>query len=100
MILTCNNDYYIRSGLELMGHNFYVQIDGRSLKIIDEDREITEVSRVDSIVEQDQAFIQAVESGSQDRILSSYSESLRTLAVTLAANRSAEEHRPVEILDH
>ncbi len=100
MILTCNNAYHARSGLELMGHDFYVQIEGKSLKIIDAERESMEVSRLDSIVEQDRAFVQAVASGSQDIILSSYSESLRTLAVTLAANQSAAERRPVEIPDH
>ncbi len=85
----CTVTPYTRSGLELLGHNFYVQLDGRTLRIIDQDQEITEVSHVNFILEQDKAFIQAVKSRSQEGIRSSYADALKTLAVTLAPNQSA-----------
>lgn len=44
----------------------------------------------------DQVFIEAVKSGDGSKIKSPYLDALKTLDVTLAANRSAKERRPVE----
>lgn len=44
----------------------------------------------------DQVFIEAVRTGDGSRIKSPYLDALKTLDVTLAANRSAKEGRPVE----
>ena len=43
----------------------------------------------------DRAFIDAVRTGDGSAILSSYSDSLKTLALTLAVNRSMETGEPV-----
>ena len=45
----------------------------------------------------DQVFVEAVRSGDGSQILSPYSDAVKTLAISLAANLSAEENRPVEI---
>lgn len=45
-------------------------------------------------VEEDRAFVRAVATGDRAGILSPYEDALRTLAVTLAANRSARNGRP------
>lgn len=94
---TCLSPHYSRGEVELFGRNFYVSINGMSLKIIDEHQNTTETSSMDFYFEQDKRFIEAVENGSQDSVLCSYSEALKTLEVTLAANQSAEQHRPVKL---
>ncbi len=45
----------------------------------------------------DQVFVEAVRSGDGSQILSPYADAVKTLAISLAANRSAQENRPVEI---
>lgn len=44
----------------------------------------------------DAVFVEAVRSGDGSRIKSNYLDALKTLDVTLAANLSAKEHRPIE----
>lgn len=91
---SCLSHYYGKSEVEFFGRDFYVQIDGAKLKIVDADQERTVVSRVDYVLEQDKRFIQAIESGRQEDILCSYDEGLKTLEVTLRANTSALEKLP------
>ena len=45
----------------------------------------------------DQAFLDAIISGDQSRVLSSYGDAMKTLAVTLAANESARTGVPVKV---
>ena len=45
----------------------------------------------------DDIFVEAVRSGDAAAILSPYSDAVKTLAISLAANRSAQENRPVNI---
>jgi predicted dehydrogenase len=85
-----------RSEVEFAGRNFYVQVNGLMLRILDEREDVTEVSKMDCYLEQDKQFIQAVRSQSQELILGSYTEALRTLAVTLAANESALLRKPMK----
>jgi myo-inositol 2-dehydrogenase/D-chiro-inositol 1-dehydrogenase len=94
---TCIVPQCNRSEIEIIGHHFYVQINGHSLKMVDDDINISETSRQDYYFEQDKRFIEAVESGSQNRILCSYSDALKTLEVTFAANRSAIEKNPIKL---
>lgn len=54
------------------------------------DREPREAESIDRV------FIEAVRTGDASRIKSPYLDALKTLDVTLAANRSAKERRPVE----
>ncbi|HXF64059.1 MAG TPA: hypothetical protein VNK95_20705, partial [Caldilineaceae bacterium] len=44
-------------------------------------------------------FIEAARQGRQDGILSSYADAARTLAVTLACQRSAEIGQPIELAE-
>jgi len=46
---------------------------------------------------EDRAFLQAVASGDTSQLKTSYADGVRTLAVTLAANLSAEERRKVKV---
>ena len=45
----------------------------------------------------DEVFVEAVRSGDASQILSSYSDAVKTLEISLAANLSAQEKRLVEI---
>lgn len=45
----------------------------------------------------DEVFVNAVRSGDASSILSPYSDAVKTLAISLAANRSAQENRPIAI---
>ncbi len=47
----------------------------------------------------DEVFVDAVRSGDASSILSPYSDAVKTLAISLAANKSAEENRPIAISD-
>jgi len=46
---------------------------------------------------EDDAFIQAVDSANRSLVLSPYSDAIKTLAFTLAANESMETGRPVQV---
>ena len=47
----------------------------------------------------DEVFVNAVRSGDGSSILSPYSDAVKTLAISLAANQSAQENRPIAISD-
>jgi predicted dehydrogenase len=86
-----------RSGLEILGLDFRVHIDGTSLTITDKESTVTYKSNVDFYEEQDRRFISAVANKNQEFLLSSYEDALKTLAVTLAANKSAESGLPLTL---
>ncbi|GHH97799.1 Gfo/Idh/MocA family protein [Neobacillus kokaensis] len=86
-----------RMGIELFGEDFRVSIDGGTLSILEKGSKTTLKSEVDVYKQQDNVFIDAIIQGDQNLILSSYEDGLKTLAVTLAANRSHETGLPVKI---
>jgi predicted dehydrogenase len=87
-----------RSGLEILGRDFRVWIDGTTLTITEKDKTVTYKSGVDFYKEQDDAFIKAIRTGNRDHILAPYEEALQTLEVTLAANESAETGVPIILI--
>ncbi|MBS4179354.1 Gfo/Idh/MocA family protein [Lederbergia citrea] len=80
------NDH--RMGVEILGRDFRIELNGTTLSIIEKDKTTIYKSNVDFYEEQDRIFIEAVRTNNQDLILSSYDEGLKTLAVSLAANQS------------
>lgn len=86
-----------RMGVELLGKDFRVVIDGVNLTIVEKDSTITYPSKVDFYEEQDKAFIEAVLTGNRAVILSNYESGLNTLEVTLAANKSQELGKPIPL---
>lgn len=84
-----------RSSLEMMGRNFRLTLEGSHLTITEPDQTWVFKGRGDFYQAQDDAFIQAVETGDRSLILTPYGEALRTLEVTLAANESAKTGLPV-----
>ncbi len=53
--------------------------------------------RVDPYALEDEIFIEAVEKGDTSKIRSTYSDAVKTLEVTLAANESSRTRKPVEL---
>jgi len=54
-------------------------------------------SRVDPYAREDEIFIEALSTGDDSQIKSPYSDALRTHRVTMAANRSMETGKPVQL---
>lgn len=86
-----------RMGVELLGKDFRVVIDGTSLTILEKDNVVTTNSEVDFYEEQDKAFIEAIVTGNTDKILSDYTNGLKTLEFTLAANESQANGNVISI---
>lgn len=86
--------YVGRSAVEFYGHDFFLSIDGVTLRIVDDNQDVTITSKVDFYYEQNKAFIEAVRTKQQQLILCDYSDAAVTLAVTLAANESAASGKP------
>ena len=86
-----------RMGLEVLGRDFRVELNGTTLTIIEKDKTTTYTSKVDFYEEQDRAFIEGVRTNNQDLILASYDEGLKTLVTSLAANRSNKIDKTVYI---
>ncbi|GIP37169.1 hypothetical protein J31TS4_04490 [Paenibacillus sp. J31TS4] len=84
-----------RSSLEVLGRNFRLTIEGTSLTIAEPGTTTTWRGPGDFYRAQDDAFLQAVQTGDAGLILAPYEEALRTLEVTLAANASAASGIPV-----
>lgn len=82
--------YDHRMGVEIMGRDFRVEINGTTLTIIEKDETTSYPSEVNFYEVQDRTFIEAVKANNQELILASYEDGLKTLAVTLAANQSDE----------
>jgi predicted dehydrogenase len=92
---TCLGKYVSRNAVEFYGHDFFLSIDGATLRIADDSQDITEKCKLQFYHEQDKAFIEAVRTGNQQLVLADYTEAARTLEVTLAANESAATRKTV-----
>ncbi|WP_338788716.1 Gfo/Idh/MocA family oxidoreductase [Metabacillus sp. FJAT-53654] len=86
-----------RSGVEILGKDFRILIDGADLSIVEKDSTITYKSKVDFYQEQDRVFIEAVMKGDPGLLLSNYEDGVKTLAVTLASNKSSEMGLPIKL---
>ncbi|MBO1514850.1 Gfo/Idh/MocA family protein [Metabacillus bambusae] len=86
-----------RSGIEILGRDFRVLIDGADLSIVEKDSTITYKSKVDFYQEQDRVFIEAVMKGDPNLLLSNYEDGAKTLAATLASNKSNEIGLPIKL---
>ncbi|MGQ9515310.1 MAG: Gfo/Idh/MocA family protein [Thermoproteota archaeon] len=54
-------------------------------------------SKVNPYLEEDRVFVEAVKTGNASQIKSTYSDALKTLRVTILANRSSEERRSYQV---
>jgi predicted dehydrogenase len=94
---TCLIEQDFRLGLDVICKDFALQLEGNRLRLSQPSGKEEIVFQNDPYLEEDRVFVEAVKSGRRDGILSPYDDAVKTLAVTLAANRSAEEGRPVKV---
>lgn len=69
------------------------------LQIFTADGQSEEQETVDPMLAQAQAFIDAVEHGDPSLVLSDFLSGIRTLAVTIAGDKSARTGRPVNVME-
>jgi predicted dehydrogenase len=84
--------------IRLDGRSFTVRLEPDTLRVSDGGESRTQefsLPRGGWMGRADRAFIQAVRTGDASRICSSYASGVRTLALTLAVNRSIETGEPV-----
>jgi predicted dehydrogenase len=67
------------------------------LRAVDADGETEEAMAGDPLLEESAGFVRAVEQGRPEAVLSTYENGVRTLAVTLAADRSERTGVPVDV---
>ncbi|GIN58629.1 hypothetical protein J8TS2_29480 [Lederbergia ruris] len=80
-----------RMGLEILGRDFRLEINGTTISIFEKDKTTTYESKVNFYEEQDNAFIKAIQTNNQELVLASYQDGLETLGCSLAANVSNEK---------
>ena len=84
-----------RTDFIVEGH-YTVQLGWGDVRIVPEDAATIAVPDRESL-SIDEAFIQAIQTGDQSLIRSSYADGLRSAAVSIAANQSSREGRPVRV---
>lgn len=82
-----------------IGYDYFLQLasNGTVMTIVDENGSRTERAAVNMMYEQSKAFVDAVANRDQKLVLSSYTDAVRTLAVTIAATQSAEDQSVVTL---
>ena len=84
-----------RTDFIVQGH-YTLQLSGDDVRVIPEGAATVEVpDREPQSI--DEAFIQAIQTGDRSLIRSSYADGLKSAAVSIAANQSSREHRPVRV---
>lgn len=96
---SCLSPFYGGSDIKLFGPDFFIHLsqNGSQLTLIDNEQQLTVAAELDPGYEQCSALIDAVKSGNQSLILCDYADALRTLEVTLAANRSSAERAGIAL---
>lgn len=89
-----------RMGLEILGQDFRVAVDGSNVTITDKYLTITYRPTMNYYEAQDHAFIKAIATNQPDLILSSYENGVQTLTATLAANKSQDTGAPIDVSDY
>jgi predicted dehydrogenase len=79
------------SGLRVLAHGFTLEIVGHQLTWNSPEDSGTYQCQEDGYQGEDVAFIHAIKTGDRSVIYSDYADAYRTLAVTVACNKSAEE---------
>ncbi len=84
-------------GLRVVTPEVVVEVDGGQFRAVQAGREEIIKGGNNPYAEEDKVFIQAVQTGDGSAIRSPYRDAARSLAVSLAANRSAETGAPVKL---
>lgn len=84
-------------GLHIVTPEVVVEVDGGQFRAIQAGREEIVRGGNNPYLEEDQVFLRAVQTGDASAIRSPYADAVKTLAVTLAANESAQTGKPVTL---
>lgn len=95
---TCMLSQGYKGGTRVICKDLVVECGG-ALRVIEPQSTCEYRMRNDGMADEDRIFIEAVMTGDRSKILSPYADGVKTLAVTLAANESAERGEPVEVRD-
>ncbi len=88
------------SGLRVFAEGMTLSIQGHNLSWQTPEESGEYSCQRDGYQGEDEAFIQAIRTGDRSVIQSDYADAYRTLAATVAANKSAEENgRPVDVAE-
>jgi predicted dehydrogenase len=93
---SCMISQGFRVGVELFLRDLVLEV-GWRLRIIEPDKTIEKNLKVDPYWEEDRIFIDAIKTGDASKIKSSYEDGLKSLAVSLAANKSWKEGKAVKV---
>jgi myo-inositol 2-dehydrogenase/D-chiro-inositol 1-dehydrogenase len=98
---SCVSPYYNGSEIKIFGPDFYLSLraNGTQITIIDNDQNITKITKMDAYYEQDKRFVEAIVSGDSTHVLSNYEDASKTLVVTLAANQSFIERKSMSLIE-
>lgn len=72
---------------------------GGPLQVLSKEGTTEYPEKVDAMLAQDRAFVEAVANGQPNLIKSDYLNGVRTLAVTIAGEQSARSHQPVDVME-
>jgi len=95
----CHLDFGFRVGCDIIACDTTATLNGNSLVLRSRDRTEELTFDNDPYLAEDRAFVKAVATGDASDIRSTYSDGVRSLALSLAANLAAEEKRVVEIAE-
>ncbi|HIE51884.1 MAG TPA: Gfo/Idh/MocA family oxidoreductase [Armatimonadetes bacterium] len=87
-------------GLHVVADGFVVEINGGRLRVIRKGDGEEKEPQENPKLREDRVFVEAIQKGDPSAIRSSYADAVKTLAVTLAANESAQTGRPVTLSRH
>ncbi len=94
---TCMVNGVSEAGLSIVVKDAIFDLHSNALNIRRANETHTFLHRNNPYLDEDRAFIEAVQSGQRSGIKCTYADALKTLRVTLAANQSAKSGRPVKI---
>ncbi|HEX4211722.1 MAG TPA: hypothetical protein VIA06_00165, partial [Candidatus Dormibacteraeota bacterium] len=97
---TCNmlSPHRYRWGVSVTCEGFDLSFgQDQRLRVVEDESETDEPMEGDPLLEESAGFVRAVAEGRPELVLSSYESGLRTLAVTLAADRSERNGQPIDI---
>lgn len=96
---TCMLSQGYTVGIHIIARDLVVQQTGGMMKVITPDEVIEQHPKVNPTIAINSAFVEAVKTGDASGIKSPYSDAVKTLAISLAANKSDSTGEPVQVKD-
>jgi len=94
---TCMLGGYGTAGVEVICRDLFCRLEGDSLLVVRKGEKKEFKGDADVRLKQNEAFMNAIVSGDRSGIRSTYADAVKSLAVSLAANESADTGSPVKV---